>query len=221
MGGPDHELDRAALAPLIDHTVLGPETTPDDARAVCAEAAENGTNACIPPCYLETCRAEFPALTIATVVAFPHGQQSTTVKVEEAIDAQNAGADELDVVCNLGRLRAGEDDRVRAELAEIEDAVSLPVKVIVESPLLTADELDRACSAARAAGVAMVKTSTGFVEGGARVTDVARMAEYLPVKASGGIGTYEEAVAMLDAGAERIGASSGVEILAGAPSMDR
>ena len=218
MGGPDLELDRTALAPLIDHTVLGPETTPDEARAVCAAAAENGTNACIPPCYLAGCRAEFPALTIATVVAFPHGQQSTAVKVEEAIDAQNAGADELDVVCNLGRLRAGEDDRVRAELAEIEDAVSVPIKVIVESPVLTADELDRACSAARGAGVAMVKTSTGFVDGGATVTDVARMAEYLPVKASGGIGTYEEAMTMLDAGAERIGASSGLEILAGAPS---
>ena len=221
MGGLDRELDRTALAPLIDHTVLGPETTSDEAHRVCTEATENGTNACIPPCYLETCRAAFPALTIATVVGFPHGQHTTTVKVEEAVDAADAGADELDVVCNVGRLRAGEDDRVRAELAAIDEAVSVPIKVIVESPLLTSDELDRACAAAREAGVAMVKTSTGFVDGGATVADVSRMAEYLPVKASGGVGTYEEAMAMFDAGAERIGTSSGVEILAEAPSEGR
>ncbi|WP_247731294.1 deoxyribose-phosphate aldolase [Halovivax limisalsi] len=210
-------MDRAELAPSIDHTVLGPGTTERAAMDGCAEADRYGANACIPPCYLEAVRGANPDLTIATVVGFPHGQHAPAVKCEEAVRAWRAGADELDVVCNVGRLRAGETDAVREELAEIVAAVPIPVKVIVEAPLLSDAELDRACEAAVAADAAMVKTSTGFVDGGATVEDVGRMAEHLPVKASGGIGTYDEAMAMIDAGADRIGTSSGVAILEGAP----
>jgi deoxyribose-phosphate aldolase len=209
-------IERAALAPRIDHTVLGPATAPGDARRCLAEAADNGMNACVPPCYLALA-AGYEHLTVATVVGFPHGQHDPEAKREEATLAWQAGADELDVVLNVGRLKAGEDDAVRAELSETVAAVPTPVKVIVEAPLLTDDELARACECAVAADAAMLKTATGFAGGGATVADVERMADYLPVKASGGIGSYEEAVAMLDAGAERIGASSGVEILAGAP----
>lgn len=212
-------IGRAALAPRIDHTVLGPATTPADTRRCLAEAADHGTNACIPPCYLALAEA-YEDLTVATVVGFPHGQHGPEAKREEATLAWQAGADELDVVLNVGRLKAGEDDAVRAELAEVVAAVPTPVKVIVEAPLLTDEELVRACECAVAADAAMVKTATGFADGGAEVADVERMADYLPVKASGGIGSYEAAVAMLDAGAERIGASSGVEILAGAPEGD-
>ncbi|NUB90698.1 deoxyribose-phosphate aldolase [Haloterrigena sp. SYSU A558-1] len=243
-------MDRSELAPLIDHTVLGPETSIADVRRVLDEAREYGMNACIPPFALEAAADYAPDVTLATVIGFPHGQHSAAAKRREGVLAWKAGADELDVVINVGRLKAGEDDVVRAELAELTAAVPIPVKVIIETALLTDEEKHRACEAADAADAAMVKTSTGFadsvvsenqrangdsaerssadrssgqrpreeaVSGGATVADVELMSDYLPVKASGGVGSYDEAMAMLEAGAERIGASSGVAILEGAP----
>jgi deoxyribose-phosphate aldolase len=206
-------MDRAELAASVDHTVLGPETGVADVRQVLDEAAEYGMNACVPPCYVAEAADHAPEVPLATVVGFPHGQHAPGVKREEAVAAWNDGADELDVVANVGRLLAGEDDAVAAELADVVDAVPLPVKVIVEAPLLDEPALRRACEAAVEADADMVKTSTGFVDGGARVADVAVMAEYLPVKASGGVGSWDDARAMFDAGAERIGASSGVAIV--------
>ena len=210
-------MNRSELAPLSDHTVLGPETSYADVRRVLDEAAEHGMNACIPPYALEEAADYAPEVTLATVIGFPHGQNAPDVKRREGVLAWKAGADELDVVINVGRLKAGEDDVVRAELAEIVAAVPIPVKVIIETALLSEAEKRRACEAADAADAAMVKTSTGFADGGATVPDVELMSEYLPVKASGGVGSYDGAMAMLEAGAERIGASSGVEILEGAP----
>ncbi|WP_101294395.1 2-deoxyribose-5-phosphate aldolase [Halegenticoccus soli] len=242
-------MDRREFVARIDHTVLGPETTPADVERVLDEAAAYGMNACVPPCYVAEAAAHAPDVTLATVVGFPHGQHSTAAKRAEAVDAWENGADELDVVINVGRLKAGENgrngtggedgedrggddthadpdradgvaprvDAVEADLAEVVAAVPIPVKVIIETALLSVDEKHRACRAAAEAGAAFVKTSTGFAEGGATVEDVELMREYLPVKASGGIGSYEEARAMLDAGAERIGASSGVEIVEGFP----
>ena len=210
-------MDEAELAARIDHTVLGPTTTVDDVERVLDEAIEHGMNACIPPCYVAEAVAYAPDVTLATVVGFPHGQHSTAAKHGEAVDAWQTGADELDMVLNVGRLKAGDDERVAADIAEVVAAVPIPVKVILETALLTDDEKRRACEAAVEAGADFVKTSTGFADGGATVADVGLMAEYLPVKASGGIGSYEDAMAMLDAGAERIGASSGVTILDGAP----
>ncbi len=211
-------MDRTALAARIDHTVLGPTTTQADVDRCVEEATEHGMNVCIPPCYVEaTVGKAPPTLTIATVIGFPHGQETPTAKREAAVEAWQAGADELDVVCNVGRLLAGETDVVTAELAELVESVPVPVKVIIETALLTDDEKHRTCEAAVEADAAMVKTSTGFADGGATLADVELMSAYLPVKASGGIGDYETAVAMLEAGADRIGASSGVEILAGAP----
>ena len=211
-------MDRSALAPLIDHTILGPETMPNDVRATLDEAHQYGMNACVPPYAVELAAEYTPDVTLMTVVGFPHGHHDHTVKRREGVTAWQAGADELDVVCNVGRLKAGEDDAVRDELAELVAAVPIPVKVIVETTLLSDAEKRRACEAAVAADAAMVKTSTGFADGGATIDDVALMSEYLPVKASGGIGSYDEAVAMLEAGADRIGASSGVAILEGAPT---
>ena len=210
-------MDREELAPYIDHTVLGPETTWGDTVTVLDEASEHGMNACIPPCYVTQAADYAPEVTIATVVGFPHGQHSAAAKRAEAANADEDGADELDVVINVGRLKNGETDAVREELSGVVAATPLPVKVIIETALLTDDEKHRACEAAAEAGADMVKTSTGFADGGATVADVELMSDYLPVKASGGVGSYEEAMAMLEAGAERIGASSGVEILAGAP----
>ncbi|WP_121742018.1 deoxyribose-phosphate aldolase [Natronorubrum halophilum] len=224
-------MNRSELAPLIDHTVLGPETSPADVREVLDDAQEYGMNACIPPYALEEASDYAPDVTLATVIGFPHGQNDHDVKRREGVLAWKAGADELDVVINVGRLKAGEDDAVRAELAELVAAVPIPVKVIIETALLTDAEKHRACEAAVAADASMVKTSTGFasvdpadrradgetVSSGATIPDVELMSEYRPVKASGGVGSYEEAMAMLEAGAERIGASSGVAILEGAP----
>jgi deoxyribose-phosphate aldolase len=211
------ELTREALATHIDHTVLGPETTPADVERLCGEARKHGMNVCVPPCYLDIATEEDDDLTVATVIGFPHGQNAPAGKRAEAELAWEDGADELDVVTNVGRLKAGEDEAVRDELAELVAAVPIPVKVIIETALLTDEEKHRACAAARDADAAMVKTSTGFADGGATLADVELMSEYLPVKASGGVGSYEEAMAMLETGAERIGASSGVEILEGAP----
>ena len=210
-------MDRSELASMIDHTVLGPETTMADVRSVLDEAAEHGMNACIPPYALEEADDYAPEVTLATVIGFPHGQNDHDVKRREGVLAWKAGADELDVVINIGRLKAGDDDAVRAELAELVAAVPIPVKVIIETALLTEEEKHRACEAAVAADASMVKTSTGFADGGATIPDVELMSEYRPVKASGGVGSYDEAMAMLEAGAERIGASSGVDILEGAP----
>ena len=209
-------MNRTELAGRIDHTVLGPTTTATDVDRVVEAAVDHGMNVCIPPCYVEATDEQVPpSLTIATVIGFPHGQDTPDAKREAAVAAWQAGTDELDVVCNVGRLLAGEVDAVTDELAEIVAAVPIPVKVIIETALLDDEQKHAACKAAVEADAAMVKTSTGFADGGATIADVELMSEYLPVKASGGIGDYETAVAMLEAGAERIGASSGVEILAG------
>ncbi|MFD1598251.1 deoxyribose-phosphate aldolase [Halobellus rarus] len=213
-------MNRTEFAARIDHTVLGPTTTLDAVETVLDEAEAYGMNACIPPCYVPEAAAYAPDVTLATVVGFPHGQHSTAAKHGEAVDAWQSGADEVDMVLNVGRLKAGEDEAVAADVAEVVAAVPVPVKVIIETALLDDEETHRACEAAADAGADFVKTSTGFADGGATVADVELMAEYLPVKASGGIGSYEEATAMLDAGAERIGASSGVEIVEGFPDED-
>ena len=206
-------MNREELAASIDHTVLGPETTLDDVHAVLDTASEYGMNACIPPCYVAEASEYAPDVTLATVVGFPHGQHAPDAKLDEATHAWDDGADELDVVINIGRLKAGDVDAVEAELADLVAAVPVPVKVIIETALLSDDEKHAACEVAEAADAAMVKTSTGFADGGAVVEDVSLMSEYLPVKASGGVGDYATAKAMFDAGAVRIGASSGAAIV--------
>ena len=208
-------MDRAAFAAKIDHTILGPETTPADVERVVRAADEYGMNACVPPCYLGTASETAPEVTMVTVIGFPHGQHAPETKRTEAVRAWEAGADELDMVINVGRLRAGEDEAVTSELAEVVAAVPLPGKVIIETPLLNDNEKRRACGCAVEADADVVKTATGFANGGATIADVELMSEFLPVKASGGIGSDEEAKAMLEAGAERIGASSGVTLVEG------
>jgi len=208
-------MDREAFADRIDHTVLGPETTPGDVETVLDAAAAHGMNACIPPCYVAEATEYSPDVTVVTVCGFPHGQEAPGTKADEAERAWRDGAHEIDVVINVGRLRTVDADAVRADLEGVVAAVPVPVKVIVEAPLLSEAELRTACELAADADADYVKTATGFSEGGATIADVEVMAEYLPVKASGGIGSFEEAVAMIEAGAERIGASSGVEIVEG------
>lgn len=206
-------MDKAAFAAAIDHTVLGPETTREDALRAVEEAHEYGMNACVPTCYAAEASEHRPEVTLATVIGFPHGQNAPEAKRAEGVGAWNDGADELDVVCNRGRLLGDEPERFEEELAEIVASVPIPVKVILETSELDATEIRRAAELAAEADAAMLKTSTGFGEGGATIEDVELLAEHLPVKASGGIRDYGTARAMLDAGAERIGASSGVALV--------
>lgn len=201
------------IADRIEHTTLGTTTTWADVAVVLDESLRHGMRACIPPCYLERATEYGPSVELSTVVGFPHGQHAPEVKCQEAAHAWDTGAAELDVVANVGYIRAGELDKVERELEEVVASVPLPVKVIVESPLLEEDELHAVSEIAADAGVAYLKTSTGFTEGGATVADVALMSEYCPVKASGGIRSWEFARELMDAGAERIGTSSGDVIL--------
>ncbi|MEF8813027.1 MAG: deoxyribose-phosphate aldolase [Halovenus sp.] len=197
----------------IEHTVLGPTTTWSDVKAVLDAARELGMRACLPPCYAADAVAYAPAVDVTTVVGFPHGQHTGTVLCEEAARAWNDGVAEIDVVCNVGRALADEIETVREVLAELVASVPIPVKVIVEAPLLDEGTLHSVCEAAADADASFVKTATGFSEGGATVEDVSLMSEYLPVKASGGIGSWADAKRMFDAGAERIGTSSGDTIV--------
>ncbi len=198
------------VADRIEHTVLGPTTTWEAVRGTLDTAMQYGMRACIPPCYVAQAGEYAPGVDVATVVGFPHGQHTPEVKSTEATRAWEDGADELDVVANLGLLG---DPAFEAGVSEVVASVPVPVKIIVESHLLAESDLRVACEAVASAGAAFVKTSTGFSDGGATVADVAVMSEYLPVKASGGVGSWEAAAAMFDAGAERIGASSGDTIV--------
>ncbi|PSP56100.1 deoxyribose-phosphate aldolase [Halobacteriales archaeon QS_1_67_19] len=207
-------MNESELAAKIDHTVLGGDTEWRDVREVMDEAADYGMNACIPPCHVADAAEYEPDVTLATVIGFPHGHHRTEIKRREAELAHEDGADELDMVLNVGRLKSGDDEFVREDIAAVVEATPLPVKVILETAHLTHEEKRRACERAVEAGADFLKTSTGFAGGGATLFDVRFMDTFdLPVKASGGIGTYSMAKQFLDIGADRIGASSGVEIM--------
>jgi len=192
----------------IEHTALGPTTGPDAVRRCLDTALQYGMRACLPPWALPLA-TEYANVPLTAVVDFPHGQGATDAVSAAARNAWNEGAAELDVVCNVGRLKAGEDDAVREHLSEVVAAVPIPVKVIVEAPLLTEAELHRVGGLVADVGADYLKTATGFADGGATVDVVELLSQYRPVKASGGIGSWAEARAMFDAGADRIGASSG------------
>lgn len=217
--------DRAAVAAMIDHTLLAPEATPDRVRALCEEAVALGVVAvCVSPRWV---RLAADALTgsdvrVATVVGFPSGAHRSEVKADEARVAVADGADEVDMVVALGDVVAGDWDAVSADIAAVRHTCAPPavLKVIVESALLDDAQLDRVCRAAVDAGADYVKTSTGFhPAGGASVEAVRRMRAAVGpdvgVKASGGIRDAAAARAMIEAGATRIGASASAAILDG------
>ncbi|MFB6300624.1 MAG: deoxyribose-phosphate aldolase [Halobacteriales archaeon] len=208
-------MDRAELASRIDHTVLGPETTIVDVKRTLDAAMEYGMNACVPPCYVDRATEYTPGVRIITVIGFPHGQQTTATKQAEAVTAWKDGAEELDMVLNVGRLKADEIDAVQTDIEEVVASVPIPVKVIIETDLLSDDEKHTACAIAADAGATFVKTSTGFASTGATAEDVELMAEYLPVKASGSIDSWAQAEELLEAGADRIGTSNGDGIVEG------
>ncbi|MEZ0165956.1 deoxyribose-phosphate aldolase [Kineococcus sp. LSe6-4] len=214
---------RTDVARLVDHTLLKPEATPADAAALVAEARELGVLAvCVSPTMLPL--ADTGELVVATVCGFPSGKHTSAVKAAEAAAAVQAGADEVDMVIDVGAALAGEIDAVRDDIAAVRTAAPAPtvLKVIVESAALPDDVLTAVCRAAEDAGADFVKTSTGFhPTGGATVHAVevmhAAVGGRLGIKASGGIRTTELASALLDAGATRLGLSGSAAVLAGLP----
>ncbi len=217
-------LSRAELAQLVDHTLLAPTATADDVKALADEAAALGTySICVSPSMLPLGFA--PAVKVATVCGFPSGKHTAATKAFEAAEAVRNGADDVDMVIDVGALKAGDVAHTEAEIRAVRDAVPAPgvLKVIIESAALTDDEIVAACRAAEAAGADFVKTSTGFhPAGGASAHAVALMrqtvGDRLGVKASGGIRDWDTAQAMVDAGASRLGLSGTAAVLDGGTS---
>ena len=210
-----------SLNKYIDHTILKANATRAQVEKLCDEAAEHGfASVCVNSCWVPLCaeRLAGTGVNVCTVIGFPLGAMSTAGKAAEAAAAVADGADELDMVINVGWLVAGEDDLVRDDIAAVVAAAKgRCVKVIIETCLLDDEQKVRACGLSVEAGATFVKTSTGFSTGGATVHDVALMAKTVAgrckVKASGGIHNAAEAQAMIDAGADRIGTSSGIAIV--------
>ena len=209
-------MDRPTLAACIDHTRLGPLTTTVDVRAAAETAATAGMHLCVPPRTLAAVPADFPG-ELVTVIGFPHGTDTTATKATAAATAVELGADIVDLVPDLGAAVAADTDRLQADIAAVTDAVAVPVRVIAETGLTPPAAVERIGAAAVAAGAAGLKTSTGYGGEGATVPAVRQLAAHLPVKASGGIRTYDDALRMLEAGAVRLGTSAGPAVLADAP----
>lgn len=215
---------REEVARLVDHTLLKPEANAADVQALADEAGRLGTFAiCISPNLLTGVRIP-DGVSLATVCGFPSGKHTSATKAAEAAESVAAGADEVDMVIDIGALKAGEVDAVQADIRAVREAIpGALLKVIIESAALTDDEIVAACRAAEAAGADFVKTSTGFhPAGGASVEAVrlmrATVGDRLGVKASGGIRDYDTAVAMIEAGASRLGLSGTAAVLDGAPA---
>ncbi|HEX8195015.1 MAG TPA: deoxyribose-phosphate aldolase [Pyrinomonadaceae bacterium] len=209
-------------ASLIDHTLLKPEASAADIRKLCEEAAQFGfASVCVNPFWIKTCAQilKNSGVPVCTVIGFPLGANATDTKVYETRRAIFDGAREVDMVVNVGALKSGDDCSVERDIHHVVEAAheaEIVCKVIIETALLTDEEKVRACLAAKAAGADFVKTSTGFAKGGATVEDIALMRRVvgadLGVKASGGVKSLEDARALVEAGATRIGASVGVKI---------
>lgn len=209
------------MAGYIDHTLLKPEATEAQIEELCREAVKYSFySVCINPSYVKTAAKSLQgsAVRICCVIGFPLGATTTAVKAFEAAEALENGAAEIDMVIHVGALKDKREEYVMSDIATVvKAAAGCPVKVIIETGLLTEDEKVLACKLAKKAGASYVKTSTGFGPGGATVADVLLMRETvgpdLGVKASGGVRDLDAALQMIEAGATRIGTSSGVSIV--------
>lgn len=217
-------MDKKAIAAMIDHTLLKPEATPAQIEKLCAEAAEyHFASVCVNPVYIPLAARllKGTGVKVCCVVGFPLGAIAPEQKAAEAASCAAMGAEELDMVIHVGAAKAGDWALVQRDIeGVVKAAAGHTVKVIIETCLLTDEEKVKACEAAKAAGADFVKTSTGFSTGGATTHDIALMRKTvgpeMGVKASGGIRDYETAMAMIEAGANRIGASAGIAIVAAA-----
>ncbi len=215
------------MAKMIDHTNLSPTATVDDIKKLCEEAKEHEfASVCVNPIYVPLAAKllEKSSVKVCTVVGFPLGANTTEVKSYETRNAIKNGAQEIDMVMNIGAFKSGAYEIFKADIKAVVDATKkagvssdIIVKVILECCYLDEEEIVKACEIAKDAGADFVKTSTGFGDYGARVEEVSIMRKTVGrdvgVKASGGIKNFEQALEMLDAGANRIGASSGVTIV--------
>ena len=211
------------VASYIDHTILKPTTTPGDVNQVCSEALTYKFAAvCIPPPFVKAARQflEGSEVKVATVIGFPFGYSTTAAKVAEVIQALEDDADELDIVINISSLKSGFWNDLELEMKQLIAPVHQNgklVKVIIESGVLTDEEIVKCCQLYAKLGADFVKTSTGYAETGAKLEVVQLMRASLPshirIKASGGIRTFEAAKMYIEAGADRIGCSAGVSII--------
>ncbi|KUK81881.1 MAG: Deoxyribose-phosphate aldolase [Pelotomaculum thermopropionicum] len=219
------KLSRSELARLIDQTFLKPEATPESIKELCRQAKQYGFAAvCVNPCYVETASNELhdSPTSVCTVIGFPLGASVPAIKAAEAASAVRAGASEIDVVINVGYLKGGFFNKVLDDLEGVikaarQEKQNTVVKVILETCLLSDREKVEACRLATAVQANFVKTSTGFSKSGATVSDVSLLKQTagagVEVKASGGIRNLTTAIAMVNAGASRLGTSSGISIL--------
>ena len=213
------------LTSLIDHTLLKADAREEQVTTLVEEAKEyKFASVCVNPTWVKKCAEmlkDTPEVKVCTVIGFPLGANTPEVKAFETKNAIENGADEVDMVINIGAMKDGRYDEVEADIKAVVDAAKgkALVKVIIETCLLTKEEIEKACQLAVSAGTDYVKTSTGFSTGGATVEDIALMRKTvgaeIGVKASGGVRSLEDAKAMTEAGATRIGASSGVSIAKG------
>jgi deoxyribose-phosphate aldolase len=212
----------AQLAKTIDHSLLRPELTEEDVIAGCLLAHRyHVASVCVKPCHVRLAVKQLAGsdVKVGTVVGFPHGGHTTFVKVAEAKDAMANGAEELDMVLNIGELRSGNYPLVRKDISAVVYAAHgrALVKVIFENAYLTDEQKRMACQLAEQAGADFVKTSTGFAPGGATLDDVrlmrANVSPHIQVKAAGGVRTLDAALAMIDAGVTRMGATATAAIL--------
>ena len=208
-------MNKQEILSRVDHTILTPTATWEQVKAICDEGLEFGTvSVCIPPRYVKKA-AEYVGnrLKVCTVIGFPNGYATPEVKVFETEDAIRNGADEIDMVINLGLAKAGDWEGVLQEIKAIKlSCKGRILKVIVEACQLTQEEKVAVCRVVSMSGADFIKTSTGFSTGGATVEDVKLFKEHISpdvrIKAAGGIRTFEQAQAMIEAGADRIGASA-------------
>ena len=207
-------MDLRKLCSMVDHTLLKQTATWDQIKVLCDEAMEFGTaSVCIPPCYVKQAHDYVQGkLTICTVVGFPNGNMTTNAKEFETLEALANGAEEIDMVINIGMLRAGNTDYVANEIRRLKEACGRRIlKVIIETCLLTEEEKKTMCRIVTDCGADFIKTSTGFSTGGATPEDIKLFAENIGpnvrIKAAGGIATLEDAENFVKLGATRLGTS--------------
>lgn len=213
-------MDVDKILAACDHTLLHQDATFDDIRALCDDAIKYGTaSVCIPPCYVKEAKQYVgDHMKICTVIGFPNGNMTTTVKVLETFDAIDKGADEIDMVINIGRFKAKDYAYVSQEIALIKQACGDHIlKVIIETCMLTDEEKIKMCEIVTGSGADYIKTSTGFASGGATFEDVKLFAEHVgsgvKIKAAGGISSLEDAEKFMELGASRLGTSRIVKIV--------
>ena len=215
-------MDTKKILSMVDHTLLLQTSTWEEIRALCDDAIHYGTaSVCIPPCFVQQAK-EYVGnqMKICTVIGFPNGNHTTATKVFETIDAVNNGADEIDMVINVGMLKAKDYDYILNEIREIKDACGDKIlKVIIETCLLTDEEKIRMFEIVTESGADFINTSTGFSTGGATFDDIALFAEHVgenvKIKAAGGISSMEDAEKFIALGASRLGTSRIVKIVKG------